>query len=146
VKQSLTNYREIERTQGLSKILLVDDDVIDLEYYCAIIQNQGHRVVACASHAAALRLLDSESFDFVVVSQGGPEFEGRSVANRAMEYDRHTPVLVLANSVDMGVYIEAMQLGAVDYLQKPVNPSEMARVIRTHLRPAKIAAGSANGA
>ena len=42
----------------------------------------------------------------------------------------------------MDVYIEAMQLGAVDYLQKPVNPSEITQVIRTHLRPAKIAVGS----
>jgi two-component system, NtrC family, phosphoglycerate transport system response regulator PgtA len=138
VKQSWTNYRDIARTQSLSKILLVDDDVTDLEYYCSILQNQGHQVVVCSSNAAALRRLESEAFDFVVVSQGGPEFEGRLVAERAMEYDRHSPVLVLANSVDMGVYIEAMQLGAVDYLQKPVNPSEMTRVIRTHLRPQRL--------
>ena len=144
MRQSLTNYRDVERTQTLSKILLVDDDVMDLEYYCAILQGQGYRVVACASHAAALRLLESEAFDFVVVSQGGPKFEGRSVAKHAMEDDRNTPVLVLAKSVDMRVYIEAMQLGAVDYLQKPVSPSEITRVIRTHLRPAKMAAGSAN--
>jgi DNA-binding response OmpR family regulator len=98
--------------------------------------------VPCASNKAALRLLDAEAFDFVVVNQGGPEFEGRSVAERAMKEDRYTPVLVLSNSVDMDVYIEAMQLGAVDYLQKPVNPSEMARIVRTHLRPAKIAVGS----
>jgi len=142
VKQSFRNYLCTERTGGLSRILLVDDDVIDLEYYRKLLQNQGHEVVPCASNGAALRLLDSEAFDFVVVSQGGPEFEGRSVAERAMKEDRHTPVLVLSNSVDMDVYIEAMQLGAVDYLQKPVNPSEMARIVRTHLRPAKIAVGS----
>jgi two-component system, NtrC family, phosphoglycerate transport system response regulator PgtA len=137
MKDDGKTYPRTEGRQHPSKILLVDDDTSDLEYYCKVLQNQGHQVTTCASYATAMRLLGSEAFDFVVVNQGGPQFKARSVAKRAMEEDRHTPVLVLANSVDMRVYIEAMQLGAVDYLQKPVNPSEMTRLIRTHLKPAR---------
>jgi FixJ family two-component response regulator len=53
---------------------------------------------------------------------------------RAIEKDRRIPVLVLARSVDMGCYLEAMQLGAFDYLEKPVSASEVVRLVATHIR------------
>jgi FixJ family two-component response regulator len=52
-----------------------------------------------------------------------------------MMIDRHTPVLVLTRSVDMHCYLEAMQLGAVDYLEKPLPAAEILRIVEIHLRP-----------
>jgi len=117
------------------KILLVDDDLQDLQYHFMILQQQGYQVVTCGSYAAALRLLACDDFDFVVASQGGPSFEGRRVLECAMALDRPIPVLILAKCVDMRAYLDAMWLGAVDYLQKTVDPSEMMRLIKGHLRP-----------
>jgi DNA-binding NtrC family response regulator len=76
--------------------------------------------------------LGSEVFDFVMVSQGSRNFEGRCVVERATEIDRRVPVLVVARCLDMGCYLEAMQLGAVDYLAEPVTVSEIRRVLRNH--------------
>jgi DNA-binding NtrC family response regulator len=72
--------------------------------------------------------------DFVVVSQGSPAFEGRCILQRAIEKDRHTPVLVLARSVDMNCYLEAMQLGAFDYLEKPISATEILKLVAAHIR------------
>ena len=116
------------------KILLVDDDLQDLGFYSMVLYKQGYQVVPCESHEAATRWLESDTFDFVVVSQGGPAFEGRRVLERAARPGRRIPVLVLANWVDMSVYIEAMSLGAADYLEKTMDPSEMVRAIKLHLR------------
>ena len=117
------------------KILLIDDDLNDLEYHFKILQGQGYEVVSCASYVQGIRLLERERHDLIVTSQGGLALEGLSVLDRAMEIDRGTPVLVLARSVNIDCYLEAMQMGATDYLEKPVSSDEMARVVRTHLRP-----------
>lgn len=128
------------------KVLLVDEDLRDLHYYGAILRQQGYEVRACASYAEGTFCLTTESFDFIVVTQGSHAFEGRSVLERAIAISRRTPVLVLTACLDMGCYLEAMQLGAVDYVEKPVAPSEMSRLLETHLRPRSTAARAAGAA
>jgi two-component system, NtrC family, phosphoglycerate transport system response regulator PgtA len=76
--------------------------------------------------AACLAL---EVFDLIIVSQRSPNFEGRRVLACAMEKDRRMPVLVLTRSIEMPCYLEAMQLGACDYLEKPLPPSEIGRLV-----------------
>jgi hypothetical protein len=51
-----------------------------------------------------LRHLEFEVFNFIIVNQGSFEFEGRYVLVRVIDIDRHTAVLVLTRSVDMGCY------------------------------------------
>ena len=67
-----------------------------------------------------------------MVSQGTPNFEGSRVLKRAAEINRSLPVLVVARFPDMGCYLEAMQLGAVDYLVEPLTVSELGRVLENH--------------
>jgi DNA-binding NtrC family response regulator len=116
------------------KLLVVDEDLEDLQRYSAILSHLGYEVRAFASYGAAAACLEQEIFDLVVVSQGSPNFEGRCVLARAIAEDRHTPVLVLTQTMDMPCYLEAMQLGAHDYLEKPLPASEIAALVRRHLR------------
>ena len=128
------------------KVLLVDESPRDLQYYAAILQGQGHEVRIAASYAEGRLALEKEHFDFVIVSQGSREFEGRGLVQHAIEIERRLPVLVLTDCLDMGCYLEAMQLGAADYLEKPVLPAEIARLIETHVRPFNVAARAAGAA
>jgi DNA-binding NtrC family response regulator len=116
------------------KILLVDDDAKDLEAYSSCLRQEGYEVRALASYSQGLSCLKSERFDLVMVTQGSPRFEGRDILERAIEIDRHTPVLVLARSVDMRCYIDAMYLGALDYLEKPLPATQVLRLVKSHLR------------
>jgi len=125
--------------------LLVDEYPEDLEYYFNILEAYGYQVRACNSYREGVRWLGNEVFDFVIVSQGTPKFEGSCVLERAIEVDRHLPVLVVARCLDMGCYVEAMQLGAVDYLVEPLTVWEVGRVLESH-PPARSMAASMNGA
>jgi DNA-binding response OmpR family regulator len=116
------------------RLLLVDDTMEDLLYYTAILQHLNYEVRPCASYTEAANLFARENFDLVIVSQGGNKFEGRQVLARAIEADRNTPVLVLTPLPDMACYIEAMQMGAFDYVQKPLCPSEVAEIVKRHVR------------
>ena len=117
-----------------AKLLVVDEDLRDMCEYCGMLRERGYEVHCVCSYAEGAVCLNREPVDLVIVSQGSPGFEGRRVVERAIEKDRRIPVLVLARSVDMGCYLEAMQLGAFDYLEKPVSASEVVRLVATHIR------------
>lgn len=133
----IANHRLAKEHQLFTRrrVLLVDEDCGDLQLYCTVLRQEGYEVQACRSYAEGAQCLESGTFDFVVVCQGSRAFEGRSLLEQVMTIDRHTPVLVLTRSVDMHCYLEAMQLGAVDYLEKPLPPEVILRIVETHLRP-----------
>ena len=141
----IASFRVPRQPQFLTRrrVLLVDEDARDLQYYGAVLQEEGYEVRACESYAQGAECLDKETYDFVVVSQGSRAFEGRFLLEQVMTVDRRLPVLVLTRCVDMDCYMEAMQLGAVDYLEKPLPPAEIVRIVETHLRPRAAAEGSA---
>ena len=122
------------------RVLLVEEDPADLHFFFSILQGNGFQVHACGSYADGVRYLDSEAFDLVIVGQGSPNFEGRCVLERAIEIDRRMPVLVVARCIDMPCYLEAMQLGAIDYLPEPLRVEELVRAVENHLRVPKHAA------
>jgi DNA-binding NtrC family response regulator len=114
------------------KALLVVEEPEAFHYYSSLLEGWGYQVRGCHSYEEGMSCLGSEIFDFVMVSQGSRNFEGRCVVERATEIDRRLPVLVVARCLDMGCYLEAMQLGAVDYLAEPVTVSEIRRVLGNH--------------
>lgn len=116
------------------RILLVDEDRKVLDDYLPILRARGFEVRACLSYAQGAQCLDDEEFDFVIVDQGSLAFEGQAVVQRALQIDRWKPVLVLARCHDMKCYLEAMQLGALDYLEKPVPGSDIVRFVEMHAR------------
>ncbi len=69
------------------------------------------------------------------MNQGSKAFEARGVVQRALARNRHTPVVVLTQSLDMSCYLEAIQLGAVDYVEKPLAPPDMEHLVTTHAPP-----------
>jgi DNA-binding NtrC family response regulator len=111
------------------KALVVDERPEGLEYYCAMLEAYGYQVRRCGAYLEGVLCLGNEGFNFVIVSQGSPKFEGSCVLKRAIEIDRSLPVLVVARCLDMGCYLEAMQLGAKDYLVHPLTAWEIGRLL-----------------
>jgi DNA-binding NtrC family response regulator len=122
------------------KVLVVHEDRANLAYYRTVLQRAGWLVVDCPSYREAMRCLGSGGFDLVVLNQGSRAFEGRPVLERAVEVNRKRPVLVVTRSLDMGCYLDAMHLGATDYLEEPVSEMEMARVAENYFHARSAAA------
>jgi len=122
------------------RLLVVDENLEDLLYYSAVLQRQGYEVHSISSYKDGAASVGREDFDLILLSQGSPSFEGRSVLSRAIERDRHAPVVVLSRTIDMPCYIEAMQCGALDYMEKPWLPSEIGSLVRKYLGSATASA------
>jgi DNA-binding NtrC family response regulator len=115
------------------RILLVDGESQDRERYGQGLRGKGFAIRPCSSYEEGARWLECENYDFVIVDQGGPAFEGRGVLERSVTKDRTVPVLVITRYHNMACYVEAMQLGAVDYLEKPIALDNLIWAIETHL-------------
>lgn len=129
-----------DRLVRQTTILLVDENSQDLDHYRRMLKHCGFQVRPCADFKEAARLLEAANFDCIVASQGGPRFEGRVVLERSVARDRYRPVVITCRHHDVACYLEAMQLGAVDYIEKPLSVLEMKHAVTTHLQPHNAAA------
>ena len=122
-------------TQSLWKVLLVNDDFMFLHAQTRLLKRHGFDVHPCSSYDEGKDLLEREGFDLVIVSQGSPQFEGRTLLAHASETLGKTPVLVVARQADVRCYLEAMDMGAADYLQEPLAASDIEIVKLRFLEP-----------
>ena len=116
------------------RTLLVDEDRSDIRYYYGVLRALGHDVVVSESYPEALSLLEQGNFDMAIVAQGSPAFEGRAVVARALAINPDMPVLVVARTLDIECYLEAMEMGAVDYLERCAAPRDFMRSVDNHLQ------------
>jgi DNA-binding NtrC family response regulator len=128
---NLSAEKPLESYRGAA-VLLVDEDREYLEAVRRTIQGSGHTVNACNSYTEGIRQLESGAFDIIFVGQGSRNFEGRCVLECAIAFDRYLPIVVVARYLEMGCYLEAMQLGAVDYISPGLSESEITHVVQTH--------------
>jgi two-component system, NtrC family, response regulator AtoC len=114
-------------------ILLVDDEEKILKTLGRALRGDGHRVVECASAGAARRLLSDETFDVLIVDHLMPDLTGleliRELVASTAESDRPQIVMMTAHAT-IERAIEAMKLGALDFLQKPFEVDELLVTVR----------------
>jgi DNA-binding NtrC family response regulator len=115
------------------RILVVNKDPQDLSHYRAILQKLGCQVRTSSSFAEGGQCLAREPFDLILLDQGSGGFEGQEVLTQAMEVDVELRVLVLAQSYDQGCFLQAMQSGALDYLEGPLGPAEIIALLETFI-------------
>ena len=117
-------------------VLLVDDETKILNALASALRGEGHEVVATANPREALRLLGQRLFDVLVVDNRMPELSGldliRELVGSAGATER-PQILMMTAHATVESAIEAMKLGALDYLQKPFEVDELLVVVRRAL-------------
>lgn len=131
--QLKSDTREESLDKQNLRLLLVDEDANDRDYYTEVLRYLGFEVRPVGSYSSAVTILGQELFDLVIVDQG-TDFRGRSVLSRAVETNRHVPVLVLARVADPDCCIEALDAGASEYVQKPLTAAELREVVGDYLK------------
>jgi diguanylate cyclase (GGDEF)-like protein len=119
-----------------SVILMVDDEEVNLDIIQTLLEDAGYRnFVPTTEPLRALELLGTHRPDVVLLDLMMPELNGFEIL-RSMRADdtlRHIPVIVLTSSTDAETKLQALELGATDFLAKPVDPSELALRLRNTL-------------
>jgi len=111
-------------------ILLVDDEEIILNSIGKNLRQQGYDVTLANSGEQAISLLNSSQFDLLVTDLSMHETDGIQVLKEAKKVNSLTAVIILTGYGDMASAIDALRLGADDYLLKPCDPEEFIIRIR----------------
>jgi two-component system response regulator AtoC len=110
-----------------ASILLVDDEAKILAALAQALRNEGHEVVATACPREAQRLLAQRMFDLFVVDNLMPEVTGLDLIRElsALPASERPQIIMMTAHATVESAIEAMKLGAFDYLQKPFEVDEL---------------------
>ena len=105
-------------------MLVVDDNKVNRLLLARTLELQGHHVESAANGRLALERLNDEDFDLVLLDIEMPELDGFEVLAQLKEDRalRDIPVIVTSSLEGLDNVVRCLELGAEDYLAKPVNP------------------------
>lgn len=118
-----------------ASVLVVDDDPVNRSMLSRSLEADGHEVTTVERGAEALELAGSQGFDVVLLDVVMPEMDGYQVLER-LKADpelRHLPVVMVTAVDDVASAVRCIELGADDYLSKPVDPVLLGARVRAGL-------------
>ncbi|MCK6506803.1 response regulator [Myxococcota bacterium] len=115
-------------------VLVVDDNKTAAEAVAALLRREDHQVDVCYDGQTAIERLASKPYDLVLTDLRMEPVDGLEVVRAARAADPPVEVMVFTAFGSVEVAVEAMRLGALDFLTKPVTADQILRRVR-ELRP-----------
>ena len=115
------------------RILLVDDEASIQRAVAPLLRSRGYDVEVAGTGVEALRVVSDRTPDLIVLDLGLPDIEGTEVCRRIRE-TLQTPIIVLSARGAEADKVNALDLGADDYVTKPFGPEELLARVRVALR------------
>jgi len=116
------------------RVLVVDDEPAIRRFLRTSLDVQGYRVLEAADGGEALEAMHKNAVDVLVLDLGLPGVDGFEVIRRLRGQGSSVPIIVLSSRTDERGKVEALDLGADDYLTKPFGIDELLARIRAALR------------
>jgi adenylate cyclase len=123
-----------------ARLLVADDNRVNRLLLMRGLELQGHRSASAENGRVALEMLRSESFDLLLLDMEMPELDGFQVLEQ-MALDarlRDLPVIVTSSLESVAHVVRCLELGADDYLKKPVNPALLKARINSSLEKKRL--------
>jgi two-component system KDP operon response regulator KdpE len=115
-------------------VLVVDDEPPIRRLLRTSLRAQGYHVIEAETGRAALDVIKNERLEIVILDLGLPDLNGIEVIRRLRTSGSKIPIIVLSSRGDERGKVEALDLGADDYVTKPFGMAELVARIRTALR------------
>ena len=122
----------------MAKILLADDQEMMRDSLAGILVREGHDVVACSDGAAAVNRLQSTRFDLLITDLKMPKMTGIELLGEAKRLRAEMPVVLMTAFATVNTAVEAMKLGAYDYIQKPFDGDEIKLLVERTLEHSRL--------
>ncbi len=112
-------------------ILIVDDEIHVRDGLSEILQQDGFHVETASDGKEALALAMNKEFDLMISDIKMPEMDGLQVLDKIQKINPQIRVIMVTAFGDVQTYLKSMQLGAHEYINKPIRIEELKRVIAT---------------
>ncbi|HRF50263.1 MAG TPA: response regulator transcription factor [Anaerolineales bacterium] len=107
------------------RVLLIEDENSLRQTLTRILRSAGAEVTAAANGPEALQRLGNSKYDLVYLDIHLPEMNGLEVLREIQKFGQAMPVVLFTAHASLETAVEAMRLGATDYLLKPLNPEAL---------------------
>jgi len=111
------------------KILIIDDEKSILDLLSVVFKKEGYIVETSLSAKTALELIDKEEFDLILTDIKLPQMSGMKILKYAKEKYPAMPVVMITAYGTIKQAIEALKMGAMDYIVKPFNMEELKIIV-----------------
>lgn len=103
-----------------SRLLVIDDEAMVRESMVAYLEDSGYQVVAVDSGQAGMEVLEQQDIDLILCDLRMPNLDGLEVLKQVKQRNQQTPFIVVSGAGVMDDVVQALRLGASDYLVKPI--------------------------
>ncbi len=114
----------------MTRILIVEDDSRMRSLIREFLEKEKYSVSVAEGARAAEALLGASSFDVVLTDLKVPDGDGMEVLARVLETDPQLPVIIMTGYASVKSAVQAMKIGAYDYIQKPFEPEELLLIVK----------------
>ncbi len=130
--------RGVADPESLGRILIVDDDPCFLRVLARILSGEKFDVTSATGACDALDLVKSAQFDLIICDLRMPECDGVSFLQALRRGGNKVPVIILTAYAEVDTYLDAMNAGAADYLNKPIRSADLLKVVRSCLQSRRV--------
>ena len=116
-----------------ARVLIVDDEKSMRDLLSITLEKEGYDVAAATGGEAAIEMLHRDSVDVVITDLRMPKVDGLQVLRAAKEISPDTTVIMITAVASTESAVEAMKLGAYDYITKPFKLDEVNLIVRNAL-------------
>src|SRR5436190_20672306 len=120
------------------RLLLVDDEASILDFLTLLFQGEGYAVDTAPSVEAARKLLAERGYDLLLCDITMPDGNGLELLREVKSAGTRTPILMMTAYTSTKSAIEAMKLGAHDYISKPFDVEELKVVVQRAIEKAQL--------
>jgi len=121
----------IEDVTARVRILVVDDEPMICQSCKEILEFEGYMVETAISGEEGLKKALEQKFDLAILDIKMPDMSGLNLLKRMRAGQSPTPIVMMTAYSTVETAVEAMKLGATDFVQKPFTPEELSRVVRS---------------
>src|SRR5690348_14193398 len=122
------------RRSALQHILIVDDEIPIRRFLRTSLSAQGFQVLEAEDGKSALDLLRRHQIDLLILDLGLPDMDGLEIIGRLRQSRSTVPILVLSSRGDEEGKVNALDMGADDYVTNPFGMDELLARVRAALR------------
>ncbi len=122
----------------MTKILLVDDEPVQRQILKEFLEEQGYQAIEAGNGQEAISLLEREYIPLVLLDHRMPDMNGDEVLERLKEINPLVRVIMITAYGAVETAVKVMKLGAVDFLEKPVDLQDLLSKVEKHLEALEI--------
>lgn len=117
----------------MSRILVIDDEQGIRTVLSDVLEDEGFEVMTAADGKSGMALLEKGNCDLVILDVWLPDTSGIDILESMTQEQLDTPVIIISGHANIDIAVKAVNLGAYDFLEKPLSIDKMITVVTNAL-------------